>query len=961
MVESQPAEHPQRSKVPNGRPTIGYLAPALHEDSQPQWLGVVDAAQEQDVNLICFPGATLCTSPDSPEQANILYDLAGATNVDGLVSWASSIGNLVTAEEIEAFHKRYHPLPVVVIGRAWEGIPGLSMESYQGMYAAVTHLIEVHHCHRLAFIRGPENHIQAQARYQAYLDALSAHGLPVDPRLVTPPTESWARSYGQKAICLLLDERRLQPPVDLDAIVAANDGLILGALPSLQARGIQVPDDLAVVGFDNTLHSRVNTPPLTTVAAPYYPLGRQAIDTVLALLEGQEVSSETLVPAQLVVRQSCGCLDPAVAQAKLEPGEPGDEMLTSLLSSRRTEMIAAVKQALGDTHETVLGSIEPLLAGLDGELTGETPGLFIRELNRALRQTVASGGDVAVWHGVISALRYRTRACVRDQAFILASDLWQQARVVISETVQRAQAYKQVQMDQRALLLRETGAALLNTFDIQGLIDTLARSLPDLDIPGCYLVLYEAPQPYRYPQSPPEWARLVLAYSEQGSVNLGAEGYRFPTRQLLPVEMLPSARRYSLVVEPLFFQNSQIGFVLFEMGPREADVYDTLRVQMSSALQGATLIRRMENRALQFQAIAQVSRVTSSILELDALLQQVVDVIQEQFGLYYVGLFLTEPAGTQADASSRWAILRAGTGEAGRQMIAQGHRLEIGDTSMVGWAISQRQARIALDVGHGEQVVRFDNPLLPATRSEMALPLISRGEVIGALDVQSVMPEAFTDEDVAVLQTMADQVALAIGNVRLFQQVQDSLEAERRAYGELSREAWRKLLQTRSDLSFVCDEHGLMPVPTILEPHMQTAVQTGAVVVAEDDQQTVALPIKVRDQVIGVINAHKPEQGAWAQEQLVLLETLTEQLGVALESARLYQDTQRRAAREQISAQVTARMRESLDMETVLRTAVAEMRQALGLEGVIVQLARPEAGRDAGKMESGGSEYVDAH
>ena len=192
---------------------------------------------------------------------------------------------------------------------------------------------------------------------------------------------------------------------------------------------------------------------------------------------------------------------------------------------------------------------------------------------------------------------------------------------------------------------------------------------------------------------------------------------------------------------------------------------------------------------------------------------------------------------------------------------------------------------------------------------------------------------------------MADQVALAIGNARLFQQAQESLEAERRAYGELSRQAWQTLLQARSDLRYVCDERGLMPATDAVEPHMHVAAQTGEAVVATEDERAVALPIKVRDQVIGVINVHKPEQGAWTDEQVALVETLTEQLGVALESARLYQDSQRRAAREQLVGQVTARMRESLDMETVLRTAVNEMRQALGLEGVIVQLARPELPR----------------
>jgi len=177
------------------------------------------------------------------------------------------------------------------------------------------------------------------------------------------------------------------------------------------------------------------------------------------------------------------------------------------------------------------------------------------------------------------------------------------------------------------------------------------------------------------------------------------------------------------------------------------------------------LLANLERRNLQLRTAAEVSQAASSILDPDVLIQQVVDLIRERFDLYYVGLFLVSPNEGEAD---RWAVLRAGTGQAGRQMVEQGHRLEIGGRSMIGWCIANRQARIALDVG--AEAVRFDNPLLPETRSELALPLVSRGQAIGALTIQSAQEAAFSAEDVAVFQTMADQVATAIANARLFQE-----------------------------------------------------------------------------------------------------------------------------------------------------------------------------------------------
>lgn len=171
----------------------------------------------------------------------------------------------------------------------------------------------------------------------------------------------------------------------------------------------------------------------------------------------------------------------------------------------------------------------------------------------------------------------------------------------------------------------------------------------------------------------------------------------------------------------------------------------------------------LDRRATQLNAATQVSRAASSVLEPEVLINQVVHLIRDRFGYYYVGLFLV-------DAAQQWAVLQAGTGEAGRKMLDRGHKLAVGGESMIGRCTSYGQARIALDVG--EEAVRFDNPLLPETRSEMALPLIARGRVIGALTVQSGEPQAFSDEDISVLQTMADQVANAIENARLLQETE---------------------------------------------------------------------------------------------------------------------------------------------------------------------------------------------
>lgn len=192
--------------------------------------------------------------------------------------------------------------------------------------------------------------------------------------------------------------------------------------------------------------------------------------------------------------------------------------------------------------------------------------------------------------------------------------------------------------------------------------------------------------------------------------------------------------------------------------------------RINGYVENQRLLAQTRRRALRLQTAAEVSRTTGSILNPNKLIQQVVELARERFDLYYAGLFLV-------DQSDEWAMLHAGTGEAGRVQMEQGHKLEIGGDSMIGSCISSAQARIALDVG--AEARRFDNPHLPKTRSEMALPLIARGHVIGAMTIQSEQEAAFSDQDITVLQTMADQVAIAIENARLLEQVQSRAGRER--------------------------------------------------------------------------------------------------------------------------------------------------------------------------------------
>lgn len=376
---------------------------------------------------------------------------------------------------------------------------------------------------------------------------------------------------------------------------------------------------------------------------------------------------------------------------------------------------------------------------------------------------------------------------------------------------------------------------------------------------------------------------------------------------------------------------------------------DAQRADLERAVAERT--EALSRRARYLEATGDVARSVSSILETDELLATAVRLISERMGFYHVGLFFIDPTG-------EWAVLQAASSAGGQRMLARGHRLRVGVQGIVGDVAVRGAPRIALDVGR--DAVFFSNPDLPDTHSEIALPLRARGQVFGVLDVQSIERAAFTQEDISVLQTLADQVALAISNARLFHEAQESLTAQQRAYGELSGEAWRALANEQRALGFIKRGDNLLPMTGELDEDALQAARTGRAVQGQHGETTptpsLAVPIKSGERVIAVLDAQLPAQsGAWTPDQVALLELLSEQVSQAMERARLYQDTQRRAAREQLVGEVTRRIRETLDLHNVLQTAVREMGSALDVDVVEVRLG---TGMDSPGANAAGSEEV---
>nr|NIV10910.1 GAF domain-containing protein [Fodinibius sp.] len=344
--------------------------------------------------------------------------------------------------------------------------------------------------------------------------------------------------------------------------------------------------------------------------------------------------------------------------------------------------------------------------------------------------------------------------------------------------------------------------------------------------------------------------------------------------------------------------------------------------------------KEVEKRSNYIEAAAEVGRAATSIYKLDELLKKAADLISQKFGFYQVGIFIL-------DDRNEFALMQAASSEGGKRMLARNHRLKVGEQGIVGYVTSTGQARIALDVG--EDAVHFNTPELPHTRSEMALPLYYGGRIFGALDVQSTEANAFSNHDISALNVLADQVSMAINNAILFEDLQSSMEAERKAYAKVSADSWREYMQQTGSWGFIFSNNQIHQVEKSWPKEMIQAVKDNSIIHNNLEKPVLNLPIQVGTEPIGAIRVTKTEgQPDWTDDEIELLQLLTERLSQAVESARLFQSTQIQAAQEQITSEISTQLRRTLDLDTVLKTAAKQLGDAFDAKEVVIRMTPNE-------------------
>lgn len=575
------------------RVRIGYFNQMLGEYwSFPPWLGAVEAARKYDVDLLSFYGNAILDNEDHKEQGNILYDLAKGGMLDGLIVWKGHFSAYLSDEDFLAFCQQYC-IPFVTIEGSFPGYPSVTYGNYSGMRMLVKHLIETHGHKKIGFVGiDPENetHKVFQDRHRAYCDTMQEYGLTIAEDWVKP-WRPWDDLYGRPPGELLDEWLQGGAASELGAIIGISDPTALWIMEHLEKLGFSVPHDLAVAGFDHSAADKNSILPLTTVDPSWTELGAATIRVLLDILEGKSVPEKTEVQPYLVVARTCGCREENISLAG------GDGRKSPVPAFGKKGIIYEINKVLG--KERFLEPHGPAGEILDSLLAEAKHGkeFFLNKLEKILKAEYRAGKNLVLWQDVISLLQNRAiPAFLLGKARKRADILCRQARVMVANMAGRALEGRWGEMEETLNRERQLGLGLIRTFDLNQLMDLLAESLPALGISGFYVSLYENPVFYRYPAPVPETSRLVLAYNDQGRVELEPGGLRYRSREVVPEELWPQDRAVSFSVHPLYFQDNQIGFIVFDAIPRKLDVFDSLRIQMSSALQGVFLVNKIEEQ-----------------------------------------------------------------------------------------------------------------------------------------------------------------------------------------------------------------------------------------------------------------------------------------------------------------------------------------------------------------------------
>lgn len=586
-------------KEKKNRKTIAYVAPFIWGDiSLTYFKGVLDTLKEEDSNIVFYIGNRLEDSKDFSYQGNLVYRLMSEEWIDGILMWASQIAETLPVSERRKIANRFPKVPMVTIAGSVDEADAVYGDDRIGIELLIEHLHKKHQCSKFAFIQGPESHPLSIVRKEGFYLGLQKNNLIPNEEYISKPG-GFNLEHGIDTIKDFYEKSRGLLEKDIDGIICASDIIALGAMEQLESYGIKVPEDIKVVGVNNKTDSRISTPPMTTIDPKTQQIGRYAAKELFQRIQNPQKEYEEIhVKAKLVIRNSCGCKE-------LELDETVGDSIDFFSNPQISDRIQFhnMQEEFCDFFEDfseVLGKEfgEKWLQAFFTDLEVRDGNLFIGKLKDALLTLKRTDMDLQIFQNAISYLRSHLLFLMKSKSLRLhAESIWNQARVEITLSREHQFAEHKSKTDNFLFFLNEFNEKLRTTFIFKEVLNIIEGLLPKAGIPGCYIALLNEEHMKQGK------ANLVFSYVANKRDVIPEGGILFPFEQLLPLDCKKRENRFCFIVHALYYQDTIIGYIVFEAGPIDKSIYTILSNEISSAIYRTRIFDSLKESEKQREAL----------------------------------------------------------------------------------------------------------------------------------------------------------------------------------------------------------------------------------------------------------------------------------------------------------------------------------------------------------------------
>ncbi|MBN2546773.1 MAG: substrate-binding domain-containing protein [Spirochaetes bacterium] len=562
--------------------------------------GILEVLQPKNFNLLSFPIFPAYTQNDFSSQQKILTKLVSSKRFDGLICWTSQLDfKNKTLFDVENFIKKNPDFPLVSINKSVKGHTLIDINEMDGIEKIMEHLIFIHKCKKIGFIRGPEHISTMNLRYNAYKECLKKFDLSFNPYLVTKPTIGLQREDTYESINFLLKEKGLIPGRDIDAIITPSDFLAIGAIEQLINLKVRIPEDIAVTGFNNRLETMEVFPAITSIDVNFKDLGFKAATALLNMLEGRKTPEHIFTETKLIIRRSCGCKTTNIdkklfyflSKNSNENSFENENLLSDFLMIKKV-VIKNLVNLLNNYYDNFDEKIiDNLLNNLYSDIYKKSNGMFLNDLKNILDSLIKFKQEFSFWQMIIDEIRNTILLTIRDNDVIMrAENIFHSARTLINEKTDNKYAKLRRFMVDSEVTISELSSKINTGFNIENFLKILESYLPKVGFSSYYISIFD------HYKNNFDNARLIYGMNNYKKIidNINAT---YNTEELLPDFLWNNDDNFFLSVIPLYFNKNILGIIILEKAKEKEQgnlLFEELQSQLSSALEGASIFQEKE-------------------------------------------------------------------------------------------------------------------------------------------------------------------------------------------------------------------------------------------------------------------------------------------------------------------------------------------------------------------------------